>query len=130
MRIAGYSLTIVKTRLVSTGNVCIIPNNIRVRYRNNNNNSFVRNARRTFHATVGTRVGRNAADVFPALSSSAMPVVRTTTRAYAELVTRPSDPMLNLRLRKRCLGVGVTNNRVPRGVGSPSPGRCVPVMRG
>lgn len=127
LRIAGDSLTIVNTGIISTGNVCVVPNFMTVGIRNKNNRSFGRYARRTFRDTVTTRVGRNTAAVFPALSSSPGRSVYGTISVYRGLVTRGSNPMLKLRIRKPCLGTGVTNGLCS--IGGPSGRRCVSVLR-
>lgn len=129
LRIAGYSLTLVNTGLVSTGKVCVMPKCIYVRTRNNNNRSFGRYARRTFHTTVGTRRGRKTADVFPALSSSPFSRVHGTMAIYRALVGRGSDPILKLRMRNPCLGPGETNRRFTKGLGGPSGRRCASLLR-
>lgn len=126
---AGYSLTLVNTGLISTEKVCVIPNFIYVRTRNKKKRSFARYARRTFHATVTTRVGRNTADFFPALSSSPFSRVHGTMSVYRGLVTRPGDPVLNLRIRNPCLGHGVTKRRFTGRIGRISITRCASLLR-
>lgn len=129
LRIAGDSLTIVNTAIVSTQKVAVMPKFIDVRTRKNNKRSFARTARRTFHVTAATRLGRNTADVFPALSSASFRGLCRTISIYRKLVRRPSSPVLNLRVRKPCLGPGVTKDRCRNFLGAPSRGRCVPLLR-
>lgn len=108
---AGDSLTIVNTAMVSTGNVCVMPKFMDVRTRKNTKRSFARNAARTFRGTARTRLTRKTASVFPALDSADFSGVGYTMAAYRRLVGTPKGVVRKLRVRNPCLGGGVTKTR-------------------
>lgn len=128
LEVSESDVEVAGAEVIDAGGRHVVPGGIELHCHGGGGRDFMEGTEEAFRVAINAHQKHGTTSIYPTLSSSTMPMIRTAVATTEKLMAEPYSPVLGLHLEGHYFNMKMAGGQIPENIKDPDPKEYIPLL--